>query len=152
MLKLNVTFEKPAKPLGRGELERVVKALQTKLKPPAQTINIKVIDQSKVAELNKRYSGQDQATDVLTFNYAEDGAGQGQPTADVVISAQHIKAQAKTAGTPEATEFALLALHGMLHVLGYDHQNPRQVAEVDDLQAKIMKAAGLTYRDFGWAL
>lgn len=69
---------------------------------------------------------------------------------DIVISAEHIKSQAQAAGTSEETEFVLLLLHGVLHLLGYDHQTLKQQARLDELQRATMQQLGLGYRSFGW--
>lgn len=149
MIKLNVQFEKPFKPFGKAEVGSIINALSGELKPPDYVVNIKVVDKTRVQALNKRYGGKDEPTDVLSFNYAEDGTS-AEKQADVVISYQHVASQAKEAKTSQSTELALLILHGVLHILGYDHQNRAQISSVNELQAKLMQKAGLDYRNFGW--
>lgn len=152
MIKLNVQFEKPFEPFGQTEVGSIINAISGELKPPNYIINVKLVDKSRVQELNKLYGGKDEPTDVLSFNYTEDDTNNpgAQKQADVVISFQHVEKQAKAARTSKETELALLILHGILHVLGRDHQNKFEIQKVDGLQAKIMKKAGLKYRNFGW--
>ncbi|MEX0748424.1 MAG: rRNA maturation RNase YbeY [Candidatus Saccharimonadales bacterium] len=124
-------------------------------------INARLSDATEVRRLNRDYAGEDNATDVLSFNYREttevdvdqpiSAFGDELPElGDVVISRQHVSRQASAAGTDEETELLLLLLHGSLHLLGYDHATLRQREEMDHLQAEIMTALGLSYRDFGW--
>lgn len=117
----------------------------------AGTINLKLVDDAEIQALNKKYSGIDKTTDVLSFSYIEDGveAIDGE-LGDVAISTETAIKQAKIAETALATEIALLLVHGTLHVLGYDHAASSDQAKVEALQAKIMKQLGLEYRDFKW--
>lgn len=154
MITLNLRFDEGLEHIPVADVGKVIEQLdkQTTIKIPTQAIiNVRVVDQVKIRELNKKYGGKDEATDVLSFNYSEDypKAQEGE-LGDVVVSYQHIKTQAKTAGTDEATELALLILHGILHVLGNDHQTKEQQEQMDKLQGDVMTAARLTYRDFGW--
>jgi probable rRNA maturation factor len=71
-----------------------------------------------VRALNRRYRGQDKPTDVLSFEGigGEDGLG------DIVISVETAERNARTLGRTLPQELDVLALHGFLHVLGYDHE------------------------------
>jgi probable rRNA maturation factor len=72
----------------------------------------------RMRELNRRYRGKDRATDVLSF------PGEAAPgeLGDVVISVETAERNARGLGRPLARELDVLALHGLLHVLGYDHE------------------------------
>ncbi len=77
-------------------------------------------------ELNARYRGKDRATDVLSFSQ-EEGQPMGGPAAhdlmgDVVVSADRARAQAKEAGEDLGAALSRLVAHGVLHLLGYDHE------------------------------
>jgi probable rRNA maturation factor len=136
-----------------------------------------VVPAHEVQQLNRDYAGEDAATDVLSFSYVESEATGQKPAGDqrsetehqdldpvpasgiqsphrelgdVVISQEHIREQAREAETGEETEFLLLLLHGALHILGFDHQNPEEQRRMDDMQANLMHQLGLSYRDFGW--
>lgn len=72
---------------------------------------------ARVRTLNRRFRGVDAATDVLSFPAAEHGC-----LGDVVIATGVARRQAARAGHPLGTELRVLALHGLLHLLGYDHE------------------------------
>lgn len=150
MVKLNARFDKPIEPFGSAAVQAMVRALDKILKPADTTVNVRVCSSKVVQELNKKYAHKDEPTDVLSFNYNEDSKNTTNQTGDMVVSYDHVKEQAQVAGTDQSTELALLILHGILHLLGQDHQNQTQRAKVDQLQAQIMRSAGLMYRDFGW--
>jgi probable rRNA maturation factor len=71
-----------------------------------------------VRTLNARYRGKDKATDVLSFP----GPGGSEGLGDIVISVETAERNARDLGRTLAQELDILALHGFLHVLGYDHE------------------------------
>jgi probable rRNA maturation factor len=80
-------------------------------------MTIAVVPDARVRALNRQYRKQDRATDVLSFPSDERGY-----LGDVVIAAGVARRQARHAGHPLGTELRVLALHGLLHLLGYDHE------------------------------
>jgi probable rRNA maturation factor len=90
------------------------------------TVHVALVSDAVVRSLNRRYRGIDRATDVLSFpafapdNGARASARQGL-LGDVVIARGVASRQARAAGHSELTELRVLALHGLLHLLGYDH-------------------------------
>ncbi|HUC20984.1 MAG TPA: rRNA maturation RNase YbeY, partial [Candidatus Polarisedimenticolaceae bacterium] len=117
---------------------------------PTGTINLKLVDDAEIAGLNQHSTGENHATDVLTFNYQENQDATYGELADIVISTETAERQAAVSGTRIEEEVALLAVHGILHVLGYDHAQASDRDKLDQLQAAIMDSAGLAYRDFQW--
>lgn len=116
-------------------------------------INLKLVDDSEIEALNKQYNGNAYATDVLTFHYDDANSLGTTPSAalaDIVVSHETAARQAEQAGVGLADEIALLALHGILHSLGLDHQDQASQAHMDGLQQDILKQAGISYRDFQW--
>ena len=80
-------------------------------------VSVALVSDARVRELNRRYRGRDYATDVLSFPSRE------RPfLGDIVIARGVARRQARSAGHSEATELRVLALHGLLHLLGYDHE------------------------------
>lgn len=93
-------------------------------------LGILVTDDEQVRELNRKYAGEDRATDVLSFSLLE-GEEFVSPDdvtrlGEVIISYPTAEGQASEAGHSVADEVAHLLVHGILHLLGYDH------AEADD--------------------
>ena len=91
--------------------------------PAGLSVSVLVTDDAEIRELNRTYAGEDHSTDVLSF-----GAGDvpGQPgedgvLGDIVLSLDHLRAQATAAGHSLERETAVLTVHGFLHLLGYDH-------------------------------
>lgn len=81
-------------------------------------VTIAVVPDARVRTLNRRFRGKDRVTDVLSFP-----AGEPDTLGDVVIAAGVAARQATRAGHPLQAEVRVLALHGLLHLLGYDHEH-----------------------------
>lgn len=105
-------------------------------------INLKLVDDKEIASLNKKYAGIDAPTDVLSFVYEG-----GDELGDIAISLETAKRQARDT---LADEIGLLLIHGLLHVLGYDHQTHEEQVRLDEMQGNIAGAAGITYRKMEW--
>jgi probable rRNA maturation factor len=80
-------------------------------------VTVAIVPDARVHALNRRFRKQDAATDVLSFPSGERGY-----LGDVVIAAGVARRQARDAGHSLGTELRVLALHGLLHLLGYDHE------------------------------
>ncbi len=104
-----------------------------------------VTDDAALHELNRRHRGVDASTDVLAFPDETRGpfvGAPGQPRylGDVVISFSRAEAQAEEAGHSTQAELQLLAVHGALHLLGYDDESGEQRARMWAVQSEILKA------------
>jgi probable rRNA maturation factor len=80
-------------------------------------MTVAIVPDARVRTLNRRYRRKDTPTDVLSFPSGEPGY-----LGDVVIAAGVARRQARDAGHSLQTELRVLALHGLLHLLGYDHE------------------------------
>lgn len=92
-------------------------------------VSVAIVPDRRVRALNREYRGKDYATDVLSFP-ASAKASAGKPATDeagylgdIVIASGVARRQAKAAGHSLQTELRVLALHGLLHLLGYDHEH-----------------------------
>jgi probable rRNA maturation factor len=86
------------------------------------TVTVVVTTDRRVRTLNRTWRGIDTATDVLSFP-AGDDPGPARHLGDLVISRETAARQARHEGHSLATELRVLALHGLLHLLGYDHEH-----------------------------
>lgn len=131
-----------------GKIVQVLDSNQ-QLQYPDAAINIMLVDDDEIARLNKEYSGNAYPTDVLTFAYGDEGAKEGE-LADIAISIDTAKLQAKQAGIRLEEEVPLLALHGILHALGLDHQTETEAAKLEEIQRNLMLVAGFKHREIKW--
>ncbi len=114
---------------------------------PLAELSILVVGLDHMTELNRRWMGGTGPTDVLSFPM--DDAMPPKPDAveptmpvlgDLVLSPDVAEAQAKDAGHSTAEERDMLTVHGVLHILGYDHAEPEQAKEMFGLQNRLLDA------------
>ncbi len=110
-------------------------------------LTLVVTGDGPVRRLNRTYRGVDAPTDVLAFGYEDEGGLGSEPAmprylGDVIISFPRAEAQAQRAGHPVETEMQLLAVHGVLHLLGHDHAEPEEKAAMWSAQAQILRDLG----------
>ncbi|MDQ6692373.1 MAG: rRNA maturation RNase YbeY [Candidatus Dormibacteraeota bacterium] len=106
--------------------------------------NVRLAGDRELRRLNARFAGEDHVTDVLSF-----ASGDAAPAflGDIVISWQAAQRQAQAFGHPAQVEVALLAAHGFLHLLGWDHATPREEAEMNRITLAGLSAGGLALGD-----
>jgi len=105
-------------------------------------LSLVIIGPKKIKEINRDYRGKDQVTDVISFacidcqdDYSfEDNYNLG----DVFINVDKVKSQAKEYSHSIKREYCFLFVHGLLHLLGYDHMNKKDEKKMFDLQKKII--------------
>lgn len=109
-------------------------------------INVLVTSNRELQALNRRFRGKDQPTDVLSFPVP--AGSNGHFAGDIAISAEIAAANARTLGHSMAEEIKILALHGILHLRGYDHETDRgQMARREQkLRQALRLPAGLIER------
>jgi probable rRNA maturation factor len=107
-------------------------------------LSIILTNDARLHELNLNYLGIDAPTDVLSFPASETDPETGaRYIGDILISIPRAQAQAETAGHPLESEVQLLVVHGVLHLLGYDHAEAEEKARMWKVQAKILERLGL---------
>ena len=96
----------------------VMSALRIEGHPQPTDVSVALVDDAYIRVLNREYRGVDQPTDVLAFPMEGDGGVRGEPAlGDIVISLERAREQARQFNHHEV---ALLAVHGLLHLLGYE--------------------------------
>lgn len=98
-----------------------------------------VVGDRTMARLNQRYRGMAHSTDVLSFPMREGPFASLSPNllGDVVISARTADRQAAVAGRSLRDELVVLLIHGILHLLGYDHQTPSEAKRMKRLERQL---------------
>lgn len=91
---------------------------------PDAELSVLIVDDAEIRTINRDYLGRDKSTNVISFAMQEgEGAGiQPGVLGDVVISADTASRDAQEAGIPFEDELYFLLLHGILHLLGFDHE------------------------------
>ena len=126
-------------------LERAARAALThESESEDSDLSIVLADNAQLQELNLNYLGIDAPTDVLSFPASETDPETGaRYLGDILISVPRAQSQAEAAGHPLESEVQLLVVHGVLHLLGYDHAEPEEKARMWQAQAEILESLGL---------
>lgn len=133
-------------------IQKVVKTVARTTKLPANTeVSIMIVDNSYIQELNFIYRGQNIATDVLSFAMNElgeeepdfDFSGEINVLGDIVVSLETAQRQSEEYGHSLERELGYLVAHGMLHLLGYDHETSEEQRLMRELEEKIMASVRL---------
>ena len=144
--------------LGRDMLEAAVDVLQYAAVqeglPKCYTLTIGITDDQDIARYNAKFRQKDCSTDVLSFpmtqglDYleAEIGLAMGERPAlgDILVSRDHLYAQAEEYGHGVKREFCFLLLHGLLHLLGYDHIEAEEAAVMEAKAEEYLTEMGIT--------
>jgi len=126
------------------------RALRVRAGRAAGEVAVALVSDARMRALNRQYRRKDSATDVLSFP-VEPGRtpdpGSRTPTrilGDIVIATGVARRQAREAGHPYQTELRVLALHGLLHLLGYDHERRGDRGRMARAEARLRRRGGLT--------
>ena len=112
-------------------------------------VSISFVENDEIQKLNKEYRKKDQPTDVLSFPLVERGQlerGQAPceiPLGDIIVSIPKVVEQAKEYGHPYLRELVYLTVHGMFHLLGYDHMNQEEKAIMREKEESVMNSINI---------
>jgi probable rRNA maturation factor len=88
-------------------------------------LSVALVCGKRMKSINKKYRGKDKKTDVLSFDYGKDNIGLGE----VIICPEVVKKNAKNYNLDYNKELSRVLIHGILHILGYDHEKSEKEAE-----------------------
>jgi probable rRNA maturation factor len=136
-LRLSLQF---ADPRHRGVLARadVARWIRAALAAPAE-ITVRIVDGDEGRALNHEFRGQDHATNVLTFPYADPPS----LSADLVLCAPVVEAEAAAQGIALVDHYAHLIVHGTLHAQGFDHERSVEASRMEARESEILLGLGI---------
>jgi probable rRNA maturation factor len=140
MLRVDVQSKSAGAPPAarvRGLLSRAARAARA----PSSEVSVLFCADRRMRALNRRYRGLDRPTDVLAF--PAEGAGKDF-LGDIVISVPYAAREARRRREPHAREIDRLLVHGLLHLMGYDHETDD--GEMDALETRVRRRLGLSDR------
>ncbi len=128
--------------ISRSRLPQLVSRSLRQLRPSAtrKGVAVVLIGDRRMQALNARYRHQPGTTDVLSF------PGVGNELGDIFISVPQAKRQAAAGRQSLARELDLLAVHGLLHLIGYDHHAPRPRRRMERMERRLLSGRSLIRR------
>jgi probable rRNA maturation factor len=128
-------------------VQRAITAATSFVELPANETEVAVMltDDARIRELNREWRGQDKPTNVLSFPAAQSPGETPQPLmlGDIAIAFETTRSEAETEGKPFQNHLSHLAIHGFLHLLGYDHLDDDEAEEMEALEREILASLGI---------
>lgn len=142
-------------PVSREQIQLALEAVLAapecadRLPTGSKVVALRVTDDAEMRKLNFRFRGKDQSTDVLSFRHADESTfmvaeveGLQEELGDLIMSLAYIRRTADQNGTDLASEFLLCFVHGMLHLLDWDHDTPELTRGMFMCQDRILRQMG----------
>jgi len=152
---LDISWEEESILLDRREpltamlSQAIQEAIRLSGGPEEAEVSLMLVDDRRIHALNLEYRGVDRPTDVLSFALQEeaeeepDSEFEDDMLGDIVISAERAREQAGEYGHSFEREIVYLAVHGTLHLLGYDHEEEKDKQEMRSKEEEVMALLGL---------
>ncbi len=111
----------------------------------AKEVCIRVVSRGEIQSLNNEYRGKNYATNVLSFGYDNvDGLPEEHGTlGDLAICADVVEEEAERQGKQPDAHWAHLVMHGVLHLIGYDHETDSEAREMEALEVRMLADLGI---------
>lgn len=109
-------------------------------------VTLVLTDDDEMRELNRTWRGKDSSTNVLSFPVGEpvgEAHGEPSPLGDIVLAGEAVIEEAKVKGIPAADHAAHLVVHGMLHLLGFDHERDADAERMESFETKVLAGLGI---------
>ena len=111
--------------------------------PEKAELSVLMTDNRTIADLNENWRGKSGPTNVLSFSGDLEGSGPA-PLGDIVLAIEIVTAEAKAEGITVSDHVAHLIVHGVLHLLGHDHQTDSEANIMEALETKILATLGIS--------
>lgn len=112
--------------------------------PSDAELTIRIVDEEEIQELNFKYRDKDKPTNVLSFPTDSHDEFDINLLGDIVICAPVVEKEAAAQDKELLAHWAHMVVHGVLHLLNYDHQNDQQAKEMESLETKILVDLGFS--------
>jgi len=140
-MSVEVVSHVPGRKLPLRRTKQAAQKILASLKQNRAELSVALITDREIEKLNRKYRNQPKPTDVLSFPAGELLGGRHPLLGDVVISVERAEEQAKAGGWTLMEEIDRLLIHGILHLLGYDHERSKKEALVmRSMEKKISRA------------
>ena len=128
-----------SRPVDHNTLEQVLEAAATQLGTTVDSLSVALVDDARISQLNRQLLQRSGPTDVIAFEAEWDAEGS---SGEIIISVQTAQRQAQQYGHSLIEELCLLAIHGLLHVMGYEDQTEAGRTEMEQIQESLMNEVG----------
>lgn len=110
---------------------------------PEAELTVRIVDEQESRALNREYRGKDAPTNVLSFPFEAPPGADSELLGDLVICAAVVAREAAEQGKSLSQHWAHMVVHGVLHLLGYDHEEEAEAEQMEALEVEILAGLGL---------
>jgi len=139
--RISIASPQELVPIDRGQMREIVRAVLCEEGISEAEISLAFVDNPAIHQLNKRYLGHDEPTDVLSFPMSDPGSK--RLTGELVIGAELAKIEAESRGHDVQAELALYVIHGLLHLCGYDDKSPSDAQKIRERERYYLRLLSL---------
>lgn len=140
---ISTRFRTPSQKKFQHWVNQTLKTIPKKIPRHVREIGIAIINRKTSATFNKTYRHKKGGTNVLSFPYEKIPGMQSTSLGDLAICADIVFKEAKAQHKKSESHWAHLTVHGVLHLLGYDHVKDRDAVVMEKLEIKILKKLGV---------
>lgn len=124
--------------LSRDYCARALEVLEKVVKKPQQwAINLIVIPSEEMAQMNKQFRWKEGPTDILTFSYYSPDLTSSDIAGEIYLCLEKIKLYAEEGGKTYKEQLEYIIIHGLTHLMGYDHEDDADWQEMEKVEKKI---------------
>jgi probable rRNA maturation factor len=125
------------------QFEKWVRAALQGRRSKRRQVNIQLFDPVQARQINKTFTGKDYATNVLSFPYEPLPGEKTAVLGDIVLCPSVVATEAKEQGKKLRDHFAHLTVHGVLHLLGFDHKDEGEATRMEDQERLVLATFGI---------
>lgn len=126
-------------PVARASIVKAIKEAAKKNKNIRGRVEVLLTDNAGIKKLNKIWRNINRPTDVLAFAWAEENRIKSDYLGQIIISYPMVAAQAKEYGVKAKEEFIRMLVHGLLHLVGFNHERSAEAKKMFNFQESIIK-------------
>lgn len=112
------------------------------LADPGREVVLRFVEAGESRALNRDYRGRDKPTNVLSFGFEPPPGLEVPHLGDLVVCSEVVEEEAREQGKPLAAHYAHMVVHGLLHLQGYDHEDPAEARRMEALEIEILRRLG----------
>jgi probable rRNA maturation factor len=128
----------------RSSFERWIRAALRGRRSGGATVAVALLDEADARALNRQFRGRDYATNVLSFPHEAIGGRHARMLGDLALCPKVIAREAREQRKPLRDHFAHLTVHGVLHLIGYDHErSERDALEMEAIERSVLAKLGI---------
>ncbi|MEJ2720143.1 MAG: rRNA maturation RNase YbeY [bacterium] len=119
----------------------VLREIAAGLGKKSDTVELIIVDDDFIRGINRDYRGMDRPTDVISFSYADSGSPAAESedvVGEVYVSYETVLRDADTSGADRGVSFLRIGVHGLLHVVGYDHRKTNEAGLMESEEKRLL--------------